>query len=146
MNKAAIKKYAVTARRKLIEAVAQKMRYFGCDEKRVLTENEAAQKLANDGVYLDESQKHAYAALSSRVRTHGFQSVVEEVAYTWFNRFAALRFMEVNGYLPSGIRVLSSGDWNRLEPVQNLYNSLKKWYNEKKPQKGVYANARKIPE
>ena len=116
MNKAAIKKYAVAARRKLIEAVSQKMRYYGCDEKTVQSDNELTQKFANNGVYLDGDQKKARTALANRVRSHGFQTVAEEVAYTWFNRLAALRFMEVNGYLPSGIRMLSSGDDNRLEP------------------------------
>jgi hypothetical protein len=116
MNKTAIKKYAVAARRKLIEAVSQKMRYYGCDEKRILSDSEAAEKLANDGVYLDSAQKQARSTLANRVRTHGFQAVAEEVAYTWFNRLAAIRFMEVNGYLPSGVRILSSGDENRLEP------------------------------
>ncbi len=45
-----------------------------------------------------------------------FRNVVEEVAYTWFNRLIAVRFMEVNDYLPSRVRVLSSTNPNKLEP------------------------------
>jgi hypothetical protein len=47
-------------------------------------------------------------SLVSRIKEKGFNNVIEEVAYTWFNRFIALRFMEVNEYLPTGVRVLSS--------------------------------------
>ncbi|GHV47454.1 type II deoxyribonuclease [Clostridia bacterium] len=116
MNKTAIKKYATAARLKLIEAVSQKMRYYGFDENGSMTGTQLEEKLSNNGVHLDDGQKRARAALYSRVAAHGFQTVVEEVAYTWFNRLAAIRFMEVNGYLPSGINVLSSGGANHLEP------------------------------
>ena len=50
------------------------------------------------------------------VEEKGFEQVIEEAAYTWFNRFIALRFMEVNEYLPTGVRVLSSAEEGKIEP------------------------------
>jgi len=63
------------------------------------------------------------------VKTKGFDQVMEEMAYTWFNRFIALRFMEVNGYLPSGVRILSSKESKSVEPdifreITNVHEAL----------------------
>ena len=49
-------------------------------------------------------------ALLGRIRLHGFGQVMEEIAYTWFNRFLAIRYMEVHSYLDHGYRVLSNPD------------------------------------
>jgi hypothetical protein len=116
MNKIAIKNYATGARRKLMEAVTQKMFLYGFDENMSQTDKEAEKYLADSGVFLDTKQKEARRNLSRRIQNLGYKNVVEEVAYTWFNRFIALRFMEVNGYLPSGVRILSSESEGRLEP------------------------------
>lgn len=61
------------------------------------------------------TEKSQRAALIERISQHGFNAVVEEVAYTWFNRFIALRFMEVNGFLPSYVRVFSD-EQNNFRP------------------------------
>lgn len=62
--------------------------------------------------------------LVSEINSRGFNSIVEEVAYTWFNRIIAIRFMELNNYLPSKIRVLSSETPNKIEPdiISNAFD------------------------
>jgi len=52
--------------------------------------------------------------LVNRIQEKGYESVMEEVAYTWFNRIIAVRFMEVNDYLPSRIRVLSKRNQRKV--------------------------------
>ncbi|MEG3067195.1 MAG: BREX-1 system adenine-specific DNA-methyltransferase PglX [Syntrophaceticus schinkii] len=56
------------------------------------------------------------ASLIARMKEKGFQEVIEETAYTWFNRIIAIRFMEVNDYLPTGVRVLSSTEEGKAVP------------------------------
>lgn len=59
------------------------------------------------GKVLTADEKEVVAALIAEINDKGYKQVMEEVAYTWFNRFSALRFMEVNGYLPSHVRVFN---------------------------------------
>lgn len=61
-----------------------------------------------NGHLLSQAEKRQRQALIRNIKEKGYEQVMEEVAYTWFNRFAALRFMEVNGYLPSHIRVFTN--------------------------------------
>ncbi len=131
MNKTAIKTFAVWARRKLISEITYKAELLG------VTENGAAEPLpqsTKDLQFFDIgtktyaevqgaeiAQRNALvAAIRSKAREvdypTAFQNVVEEVAYTWFNRMIAIRFMEINDYLPSRIRVLSSENPGKLEP------------------------------
>ena len=124
MDKTAIRNYAVAARRKLIEAVRQKAFALYIFEDGALPPEEAYHRLRADGIFLTPSQSEARQRLVSELATLGdtldnetaYSHVMEEVAYTWFNRLIALRFMEVNDYLPSGIRILSSLDKGRVEP------------------------------
>ena len=104
MDKNAIKKYAVWARRELIERVSQRAMIYG------ISAEDAGDSNADsvNGHLLSQVEKRQRQALIARIREKGFQQVMEEVAYTWFNRFAALRFMEVNGYLPTHIRVFTN--------------------------------------
>ena len=104
MDKNAIKKYAVWARRELIERVSQRALIFGISAKDAGDPN--AESV--NGHLLSQKEKRQRQALISNIKTKGYEQVMEEVAYTWFNRFAALRFMEVNGYLPSHIRVFTN--------------------------------------
>ena len=106
MDKNAIKKYAVWARRELIERVSQKALQYG------ITADEKADTDADNinGRLLSNTEKKQRQALIRKVNEHGYEQVMEEVAYTWFNRFAALRFMEVNGYLPSHVRVFTNDE------------------------------------
>ena len=104
MNKNAIKKYAVWARRELIDRVSRKaMRYGIAPEIPADPEADSV-----DGRLLSDTEKKQRAALIEKVAAHGYEQTMEEATYTWFNRFAALRFMEVNGYLPSHVRVFTN--------------------------------------
>lgn len=111
MDKNAIKKYAVWARRELISRVSQKALQYG------IAENEYADRNADsvNGKLLTAEEKHQRAALIEQINKNGYEQLMEEVAYTWFNRFCALRFMEVNGYLPTHIRVFTDDD-NHFKP------------------------------
>lgn len=110
MDKNAIKKYAVWARRELISRVSQKALQYGITSEKI---EDAADSI--NGKLLTEAEKKQRAALVKRIREDGFEQVMEEVAYTWFNRFCALRFMEVNGYLPTHVRVFSDEE-NNFKP------------------------------
>ena len=104
MDKNAIKKYAVWARRELIERVSQKALQYG-----ITADGKADPNVDSvNGRLLADAEKKQRRELIRKVNAQGYEQVMEEVAYTWFNRFAALRFMEVNGYLPSHVRVFTN--------------------------------------
>lgn len=104
MDKNAIKKYAVWARNELIARVAQKAEQYEITEKKTTPAD--ADNIS--GKVLTATEKKQRQALIAKINTDGFGQVVEEVAYTWFNRFTALRFMEVNNYLPSHTRIFTN--------------------------------------
>lgn len=132
MNKTAIKNFAVWARQKLISDITYKAGMLG------ITEDGIADKLPHSTCDLEFydigtkdyaevsgkeiKQRNALVnAIRKKEKVNGdyksaFGYVVEEVAYTWFNRLIAIRFMEVNNYLPSGVRVLSSENKAKKEP------------------------------
>lgn len=132
MNKTAIKNFAVWARQKLISDITYKAGMLG------VTEDGIADKLPHSTSDLEFydigtkdyaevsgkeiKQRNALVnAIRKKEKDNGdyksaFGYVVEEVAYTWFNRLIAIRFMEVNDYLPSGVRVLSSENKAKKEP------------------------------
>lgn len=120
MNKGSIKNFAVNARRKLIEDVCQMAYNIGINDKKISPSEQFSDgyKIEVNGqtVYLSNIQNEQRDTLISKIEEKGYEQVMEEVAYTWFNRIIAIRFMEVNDYLPSGIRVLSSVDKTRVEP------------------------------
>lgn len=111
MNKTAIKNFAVWARKELIEKSTQRAKIYGIEKDQEMTEMDTAL----NGQILTKNDKNARTVLIDKIKKDGFDQTIEEVAYTWFNRFIALRFMEVNGYLPSHIRIFSSED-NEFEP------------------------------
>lgn len=111
MDKNAIKKYAVWARRELIARVSQKALQYGITEDNIVD----ASADSINGIVLTSDEKKQRKALITQIADKGYQEVMEEVAYTWFNRFAALRFMEVNSYLPSHVRVFTD-DENGFKP------------------------------
>ena len=104
MDKSAIKKYAVWARRELIARVIQKAEQYEITEKKITPKD--ADSIGDR--LLTEAEKNQRGDLIEKIQTDGFEQVMEEVAYTWFNRFTALRFMEVNNYLPSHTRVFTN--------------------------------------
>ena len=104
MDKNAIKKYAVWARRELIARVTQKAEKYEITEQNMT----GADADSIGGRVLTSAEKKQRRALIEKIKADGFEQVMEEVAYTWFNRFTALRFMEVNNYLPSHTRVFTN--------------------------------------
>ena len=111
MNKNAIKKFAVWAREELIGRVSSRAELYE------ITANGYTSPDADSvlGRVLTPVEKQQRRALIAQVREKGFEQAMEEAAYTWFNRFAALRFMEVNGYLPTRIRVFTDEE-NNFKP------------------------------
>ena len=103
MNKNAIQKFAIWARNELITQVSQRAYQYGIDESGF---GDASADTLN-GRLLTAEEKSQRQELIKQIKEKGYKQVMEEVAYTWFNRFIALRFMEVNNYLPSHIRVFS---------------------------------------
>ena len=130
MNKTAIKNFAVWARKKLIADICYRAQLLGITEEGIkdplpqstgsvqFFDIGTAQPYAIGGAAISQRAHLADAirqkAQESDYKT-AYQSIVEEVAYSWFNRLVAVRFMEVNDYLPSHLRVLSS-DSGKLEP------------------------------
>ena len=129
MDKNKIKKFAIEARRELISDITQKLATIGIDEHGIADElpNSTEQvkyytNISEYGLSGDEIKwrKDIKSLLESQTdEDNPFNEVldnfIEEVAYTWFNRIIAVRFMEVNDYLPSRVRVLSSEE-GRVEP------------------------------
>ena len=103
MNKNAVQKFAIWARNELITQVSQRAYQYGIDESGF---GDASADTLN-GRLLTAEEKSQRQELIKQIKEKGYKQVMEEVAYTWFNRFIALRFMEVNNYLPSHIRVFS---------------------------------------
>lgn len=131
MNKTAIKNFAVWARNKLIADITYRAGLMGIAEDGIKA---ALPQSTKDTEFYDIGTKEPYSITGEAVRQRrrlaeqidqktkssdyktAYRSVLEEVAYTWFNRLIAIRFMEVNDYLPSRIRVLSSESKGKLEP------------------------------
>ena len=111
MDKLAIKKYAVWARRELISRVSTKALQYGISEEDC---GDSEAETVN-GHLLTAVERKQRRALITQIKEKGYTEVMEEVAYTWFNRFSALRFMEVNGYLPSHVRVFTDEE-NNFKP------------------------------
>lgn len=117
MDKNAIKKFAVWARTELITRVSLKGVEYGITEEcEQWTENSEQMKAESvNGKVLTDDEKKQRTACIIRIKDKGYNQVMEEIAYTWFNRFSALRFMEVNGYLPSHVRVFTDEE-NNFKP------------------------------
>lgn len=103
MNKAAIQRFAIQARTDLIDQVSQRAYQFGITKDGYGEAN----AVTVGGRALNTDEQRQRKELVEQIRQKGYAQVMEEVAYTWFNRFIALRFMEVNNYLPSHIRIFS---------------------------------------
>lgn len=131
MNKSAIKNYAIWARNKLISDIEYKAGLMGITEKSIAP---ALPQSTNEVQFFDIGTKDYASVRGDDIRqrdsfiaairakeqdvgyAQAFRFIVEKVAYTWFNRLVAIRFMEVNDYLPSRVRVLSSENPGKAEP------------------------------
>lgn len=117
MNKSALKKFATEARKELLERVELQARKIGITAESIQKANvESSDAVFIDGRQLSDVERRQRNKLIARINEIGFDRVMEETAYTWFNRFIALRFMEVNDYLPTKVRVLSSANEDSAEP------------------------------
>ena len=121
MDKNAIKSFAIESRRQMIESVKYQASLIGITADGI---SEPISKAEGMETYDYGAGTHTLfdkdidkrKSLVNEVKTKGFDNVVEEVAYTWFNRIIAIRFMEVNDYLPTRTRVLSSETEGKIEP------------------------------
>lgn len=109
MDKNVIKTYAVWARNELRDRVSKKL-----DQYEITVDADANVDSVR-GKLLTKDEKSQRAKAIEKVKVKGVDQVIEEVAYTWFNRFSALRFMEVNNYLPTRIRVFTDEN-NAFKP------------------------------
>lgn len=117
MDKNKIKSYAVWARRAMIEAVKDRAFKVGIEENKIhdIERLQGGFKIVGREEIFNIPSTHR-DTLVKLINEKGYEQVIEEVAYTWFNRFMGLRFMEVNEYLPTGVRILSSEDEGKTEP------------------------------
>ncbi|MBE9003082.1 BREX-1 system adenine-specific DNA-methyltransferase PglX [Nostoc sp. LEGE 12447] len=121
MNRTAIKNFAIWARRYLREQVKARAAQFGITHKSITEPQTVAGGLLVAGQTLNTTEANQYHQLRNRLQDltltssqpQAVDALIDEIAYTWFNRLAALRFMEVNGYIG---RVLSSSDPNLVDP------------------------------
>ena len=130
MNKTAIKNFAIWARNKLIADICYRAGLMGITEKGIA---DPLPQSTLDAQFYDIGAAEPYLVAGEAIKQRrqlvevirdkekdsdyrtAYQYVMEEVAYTWFNRLIAVRFMEVNDYLPSHLRVLSS-ESGKVEP------------------------------
>ncbi len=107
MNKNKFKSYAQNARCEFIKAVTQSAAVYGINEKETLPCKAKGDFCFINGQDFPKSVLSQRNKLEEHIQLKGFYQVMEDAAYSWFNRFAAIRFMELKGYLSHGYRVLS---------------------------------------
>ena len=107
MNRTNLKNYAPRARREFIQAMKDRAAFYG------LTAGKIEPVVERGDVAMIGGREHPRAIagkrklLEARIKKHGYEQTMEAMAYTWFNRLVAIRFMELHGYLDHGYRVLS---------------------------------------
>ena len=99
MNTSQLKRFAQEARRKLLEQVAAKLKFVKNNDTSEL-----------------RGKTHTLNKLKSEINKHGEEAVIDKVAYTWFNRLVALRYMDANGYQPIGMSVVSPATKEQVSP------------------------------
>jgi hypothetical protein len=117
INRTALKNYAPKARQGFIAAAAARAAKFGISETDTVPMQEQGDVVIIDGEAFPKKIGAQRKALLGRIKLHGFGQTMEEVAYTWFNRFLAIRYMEVHGYLDHGYRVLSNIDGSGIPEI-----------------------------
>lgn len=124
MNKTQLKNFAVVARVALIERVKDRARGFGIDEKTCAGGAVIPSKMVQTlgGALLSQTEINQRDALLARIQSRGYDQVMEETAYTWFNRFIALRYMQEHNLLPISVRVLPDAPGALPELVRQAQN------------------------
>ena len=143
MDKVALRNFAVNAKEKMEKEIKRKLELIG------ITENKIEEGIVSENDYLKigstelnkreiKQRETLVKTLKGKVKEGNFQvalnELIEEIAYTWFNRIIAIRFMEVNNYLDDGIRILSSGRENDREPqiIREVFNTDLEFSDEEK--------------
>lgn len=114
MDTKELEKFCPWARRELIDAVDLRCRRFALDPDGLAANPADSDVVA--GRVLSPQEKAQRAKLAERVTARGYDAFCQEMAYTWFNRFAAIRFMELHGYLPSYVRMFSNSEDGSFRP------------------------------
>jgi hypothetical protein len=117
MNRSKLKSYAPLARRAFIQAVTDRAHFWGLSEKGFDLIEEKGDIALIGGRPFPRKVAGQRKKLEDRIKRAGFNHVMEAVAYTWFNRFMALRFMEIHGYLEHGFRVLSNPNGSHIPEI-----------------------------
>ena len=143
MDKVALRNFAVNAKEKMEKEIRRKLELIG------ITENKIEEGIVSENDYLKigstelnkreiKQRETLIKTLKGKMKDDDFKSalneLIEEIAYTWFNRIIAIRFMEVNNYLDDGIRILSSGRENDREPqiIREVFNTDLEFSDEEK--------------
>ena len=143
MDKVALRNFAVNAKEKMEDDIKRKLKLMGITEKGIGEETvKEDDYLKINGQEFNEKEVRQREKIIEVLKTRGknedfkkcFNEFVEEIAYTWFNRIIAIRFMEVNDYLPDGIRILSSDRENDREPqiIREVFDTDLKFSNDEK--------------
>ncbi|HOC92742.1 MAG TPA: BREX-1 system adenine-specific DNA-methyltransferase PglX [bacterium] len=117
MNTAQLKAYAPKARREFIQAVTERAGFYGLSKDRIEPVEVRGEIAFIGGKEFPAKIKEQRRKLEERTKRNGFEQVMEAAAYTWFNRFVALRYMEIHGYLNHGFRVLSHPDGGLIPEI-----------------------------
>lgn len=117
MNKSKLKSYAPAARRDFIQAVTDRAHFYGLSEKDIIPVEVSGDVAIIGGRPFPRAVAAQRKKLEERVKREGFNQVMEAVAYTWFNRFLALRYMELHSYLEHGFRVLSNTGSSKVPEI-----------------------------
>ena len=107
MNTKQLKDYAPEARQKFIAAVTDRAALLGLTQEGIAPVTEQGDVAIIGGKAYSREVVGRRARLVDRIEAQGFGQTMEAIAYTWFNRFVAIRYMELHGYLDHGYRVLS---------------------------------------
>ena len=117
MNRNKLKAYAPQARRDFIKAVTDRAAYYGLMHDKIEPVTEQGDVAIIAGKPFPRAVAAKRKRLEERIRLQGFDQVMEAMAYTWFNRFVAIRFMELHGYLDHGYRVLTHPEDNATPEI-----------------------------
>ena len=124
MDKNRLKSFAIEARRLLMRNVAERLNVLGFGEKKIEKPVDLGNEIEINGI---RAERHQYEGLKAKYELLGYQELVEEMAYTWFNRFTALRFMELNGYIEEAVTESLS---TKIEPgIVDMYSEAS-FYDE----------------
>ena len=143
MDKVALRNFAVNAKEKMEDDIKRKLELMGITEKGIGEETvKEDDYLKINGQEFNEKEVKQREKIIEVLKVSEededfkkyFNELVEEIAYTWFNRIIAIRFMEVNDYILDGIRILSSDRENDREPqiIREVFNTDLKFSNDEK--------------